>query len=78
MLAMIARTMSIMRIINMTNNEKLNQIMNENDIPEDSAVKSLLAQMLDDYHSGDFVNNYPTYFSWYKGLLNWLNSEAEE
>lgn len=61
----------------MTNNEKLNYVLNINDTPEDSAVKSLLVQISDDYHNGDFVDNYPTYYSWYKGLLTWLKTEAK-
>ena len=62
----------------MTNNEKLNQELNENDTPTDSAVKSLLGQIYDDFQNGYFANNYPTYFTWYKGMLKWLNSEVTE
>lgn len=62
----------------MTNNEKLNQELNANVAPTDSAVKSLLGQIYYDYLNGYFENNYPTYFAWYKGMLEWLNSEVTE
>ena len=59
----------------MTNIENLNRITGENDTPEESALKSLLAKIYEDYENEDFKNNYDKYLAWYHGMLDWLKSE---
>ena len=62
----------------MTNNEVLNAITGEKETPEESAVKSLLAKIYEDYEKDDFKNNYDAYLNWYHGMLDWLKSEKKE
>lgn len=62
----------------MTNHENLSKITGEEESVEVEAVKMLLAGILEDYEKGYFESNYPQYFSKYKSMVEWLNSEVEK
>ena len=62
----------------MTNNEAFNSLTGENDTPEETAVKGLLAKIHDDYENDDFNTNYGVYLAWYHAYLEWLKSEKED
>lgn len=61
----------------MTNNEHLNGITRENDTPEISSVKMILAQIDNDIENGLYGVNRDTYLGRYKAQKEWLESEVE-
>lgn len=62
----------------MTNHEKMSSLIDCKDPIDVTAVKMLLARIWDDYERELFESNYGQYLHLYKGMKDWLNSEAKE
>lgn len=61
----------------MTNHENLSKITGIEEPVHIEAVKMLLLRICNDYEHDLFKQNYSTYLSRYKAMVEWLNSEVD-